>query len=55
MEIIKKKREFEYYFIFFKLKNNELFLVYKKKENTISIYNIKDQFNYKKFFLEKLI
>ncbi len=53
IEIGEKKKEFEYYFIFYKLNNIELFLVYEKKQNIISIYDIKDQFNYQKiFFIE---
>ena len=54
MEIVEKKNDFKYHFIFYKLKNIELFLVYEKKENTISIYGIKDQFNYKKIFFREI-
>ena len=52
IEIDKIKNEFEYYFIFFKLNNIELFLVYEKKQNTISIYDIKVYLIKKIFFRE---
>ena len=51
IEIDKKKNEFEYYFIFFKLNNIELFLVYEKNKIIFLFMISKINLIIKKFFL----